>query len=80
MDYPIKTSNQLGPVLAGIRRDRKLTQASIGTKVGLAQNAVSVLETASSKASLQQLFKLLSALELDLVIRDRRKQSSKADW
>ncbi len=80
MDYPIKTSSQLGPVLAGIRRDRKLTQASIGTKVGLAQNAVSVLETASSKASLQQLFKLLSALELDLVIRDRRKQSSKADW
>lgn len=80
MDYPIKTSAQLGPILAGIRRDRKLTQASIGTKVGLAQNAVSVLETSSSKASLQQLFKLLSALELDLVIRDRREQPSKADW
>ena len=80
MDYPIKTSAQLGPVLAGIRRDRKLTQASIGKKVGLAQNAVSVLETASSKASLQQLFKVLSALELDLVVRDRRNQSAKADW
>ena len=80
MDYPIKTSAQLGPVLAGIRRDRKLTQATLGTKVGLAQNAVSVLETSSSTASLQQVFKLLSALELDLVIRDRRKRPSKADW
>lgn len=80
MDYPIKTSAQLGPVLAGIRRERKLTQTSIGTRVGLAQNAVSVLETDSSTASLQQVFKLLSALELDLVIRDRRNQSTEAVW
>jgi len=80
MDYPIKTSAQLGPVLAGIRRSRKLTQAGIGSKVGLAQNYVSMLETTSSKASVHQLFKLLSALEVDLVIRDRRNQASKADW
>lgn len=80
MDYPIKTPAQLGPVLAGIRKDRKLTQAKVGKKVGLAQNYVSVLENSSSTATLQQLFKLMSALNLDLVIRDNRHQSPNTDW
>ena len=78
MDYLIKTSAQLGPLLAGMRRQRKLTQTAAGTKVGLAQNAVSALETDASKASLDRIFRLLSALELDFVIRDRRAKTPPA--
>lgn len=78
MDYLIKTPAQLGPLLAGTRRQRKLTQAAAGAKVGLAQNAVSALETDASKASLDRIFRLLSALELDLVIRDRRAKAPPA--
>ena len=51
-----------------------------GAKVGLAQNYVSLLETSSSKVTLQLLFRLLSALDLDLVIRDSRHQPTKTDW
>ena len=36
MDYPIKTPGQLGAVLKGFRRDRKLTQAAVGAAVGAA--------------------------------------------
>lgn len=79
IEYVIKTPEQLGAVVAGIRRARRLTQASTGKKVGLAQNAVSQLETDPSPASLQRIFKLLSALELDLVVRERAKRVAQ-DW
>jgi HTH-type transcriptional regulator/antitoxin HipB len=77
MDYPVKTPAQLGPLLAGARRNRRLTQAETGRKVGLAQYAVSQLETDPSKASFDRIFKLLAALELDLIVRDRRAVKSK---
>jgi HTH-type transcriptional regulator/antitoxin HipB len=80
MEYPLKTPQQLGAVLQGLRRERRLTQAAAGAKVGLAQNAVSMLETNPTNASLARVFKLLSALELEIVVRDRRKRTSTTGW
>ena len=80
MEYPLKNAQQLGAVLQGLRRERKLTQAAAGAKVGLAQNAVSLLETNPTNASLARVFKLLSALELEIVVRDRRKRTSPTGW
>jgi len=80
MEYPLKNPQQLGAVLQGLRRERRLTQAAAGAKVGLAQNAVSMLETNPTNASLARVFKLLSALELEIVVRDRRKRSETSKW
>lgn len=80
MEYPLKNPQQLGAVLQGLRRERRLTQAAAGAKVGLAQNAVSILETNPTNASLARVFKLLSALELEIVVRDRRKRSGTSKW
>jgi HTH-type transcriptional regulator/antitoxin HipB len=71
MEFPIRTPNQLGAVLRGQRRKKKLTQADTGTKVGLRQNAVSTIEADSGRSSVGRLFKLLSALELELVVREK---------
>ena len=79
MDYPIKTPGQLGAVLKGFRRDRKLTQAAVGAAVGLPQNAISEIESAPDRTSLARVFKLLSALDLDLVVRPR-KTGKPSDW
>jgi HTH-type transcriptional regulator/antitoxin HipB len=79
MDYPIKTPGQLGAVLKGFRRDRKLTQAAVGAAVGLPQNAISEIESAPDRTSLARVFKLLSALELDLVVRPRQ-TGKPSDW
>ncbi len=80
MDYPIKTPNQLGAVLKGFRRERKLTQANLGAKVGLPQNAVSEIEASPDRSSLARVFKLLAALDLDLVVRARQPSGKRSDW
>lgn len=79
MEYPLKTPDQLGAVLKGFRRERKLTQAEVGSRVGLAQNAVSEMESQPARSSLGRVFKLLAALELDLVVRPRQ-PGHRSDW
>lgn len=80
MDYPIKTPTQLGAVLKGYRRERKITQADLGAKVGLPQNAVSEIEASPDRTSLARVFKLLAALDLDLVVRPRQPITKRSDW
>ena len=71
MDYVAKTPEQLGQILKSCRSQRQLTQRAAGAKVGLKQSTISVVETDASGSSIETLYKLLSALELELVIRDR---------
>ena len=80
MDYPIKTPRQLGTVLQGYRKEQRLTQRAVGAKVGLAQNAVSQIEAEPGRAGLARIFKLLAALELELVLRPRKATGRQADW
>lgn len=78
--YSIKTPQQLGAVLAGYRKQQNLTQKAAGNRVGLAQSVVSSLEKAPQRAGLARIFKLLSALDLELVVRPRDKSTSRTDW
>lgn len=88
MDYPVKTPQQLGQVLKGLRKQKKITQQAAGSKVGLLQSAISELEAAPGRSSVERLFKLLSALELDIFIRERnapplrtaKSRSKKLEW
>jgi HTH-type transcriptional regulator / antitoxin HipB len=79
-DYTIKTPHQLGSVLQGYRRERGMTQKDVGAKVGLAQNAVSQIEAAPGRVSLVRLFKLLAALDLELVVRPRGAPGRRSEW
>ena len=79
-EYTIKTPQQLGSVLRGYRRDRGLTQEEAGAKVGLAQNAVSQIEAAPGRVSLVRLFKLVAALDLELVVRPRGTPGRRSEW
>jgi HTH-type transcriptional regulator / antitoxin HipB len=76
MEYLIRTPQQLGAVLRGRRREKQLTQAIAGSKVGLRQNAVSVIEAQPGRSTVMRLFKLLSALDLELSVRDKRKSKA----
>ena len=79
-DYPIKTPQQLGSVLQGFRKQQRLTQSAVGAKVGLAQNAVSQIEAEPGRAGLARIFKLLAALDLELVVRSRKTAGRPSDW
>ena len=79
-DYPIKTPQQLGAILRGYRQEQKLTQQAIGANAGLAQNAISQIESNPGPASLERIFKVLSALDLELVVRSRKATGRQSEW
>jgi HTH-type transcriptional regulator / antitoxin HipB len=71
MDYVARTPAQLGPILRSLRSERSLTQQEAGAKVGLKQSTVSAIESHSATSRVDTLYKLLSALNLELVVRDK---------
>lgn len=71
VDYVARTPAQLGPILKSIRIERGLTQQEAGAKVGLKQSTVSAIESDSARTSVDTLYKLLSALDLELVVRGK---------
>ena len=79
-DYPIKTPEQLGAVLQGCRKTHQLTQAQVGARVGLPQKEVSKLEKNPANTSLVRVFKLLAALDLELMVRPRRRNAPRSEW
>lgn len=78
--FPVRTSRQLGAILRGYRRERKLTQKSVGLTAGLRQSALSQLESDPGPSSLDRIFRVLSALDLELVVRRRGGPAGKAEW
>lgn len=79
-EFPIRTTQQLGSILQGFRREKKLTQRAVGTLAGLAQNAISEIEAKPGPASLDRIAKVLAALDLELVVRRRMQPTQKSDW
>jgi HTH-type transcriptional regulator/antitoxin HipB len=71
VDYVARTPAQLGPILRSIRGERGLTQRDAGAKVGLKQSTVSAIESDAGHTSVDSLYKLLSALGLELVVRSK---------
>ena len=69
MDYPVKNPDQLEHVLRALRKDKGLTQAQAGRLAGMRQSAVSTLESAPGKASVERLLRVLSVLGVELVLR-----------
>jgi HTH-type transcriptional regulator/antitoxin HipB len=78
--YTIKTPRQLGAVLQGCRKTRQLTQAQAGERVGLPQKEISKLEMDPSNTTLARVFKLLSALDLEIVVRERGSADNTSEW
>jgi transcriptional regulator with XRE-family HTH domain len=70
MEYVARTAHQLGQVLKSRRKQLGLTQRDVAAKVGLLQAQISVIESHDAKATVTTLYKALSALGLELVLRD----------
>ena len=77
----IASPAQLAAVLRGRRDACDLTQKQAGAKVGLLPKTISVLESDPGRSSVASLFKLLSALDVELVLLPKSTQTaSKAEW
>ena len=71
MEHIARTPQQLASILKSWRARHKLTQHDIAAKVGIKQSTVSVIEADASHAQVDTLYKLLSALGVELVLRER---------
>ncbi len=80
MNYTAHTPRQLGQVLRGQRKSQKLTQKEAAQAVGLLPKTISKLELATETATIESLFKLLSALQLEIVVRSRTQESPTREW
>lgn len=71
METVARTPQQLSQILRAQRKSRGMTQGSAGTGVGLLPKTISALETRPEGSSIESLFRMLSALNLELVIREK---------
>jgi transcriptional regulator with XRE-family HTH domain len=72
MEHIIASASQLGSVLQGYRKQRRLTQAQAAARVGMHPKTISLLETGSGEGvSLSSILKLLSALDVEFVLRPK---------
>jgi HTH-type transcriptional regulator/antitoxin HipB len=70
MDYPLSLPDQLKSHLKSLRKARGLTQLQLGRLLGLGQVRVAEIEANPAAISVDQLFKLLSALNVGVVLRE----------
>ena len=73
MDYYVRIPQQMGQALRGRRRSLRLTQKNAAALVGLLPKTVSALELSPERCNVMSLFKLLSALDLELVLRPKNR-------
>ena len=70
MDYAIRLTDQLKAHLRALRKQRGLTQAQLGQRLGLGQARIAEIEAKPGLVSVDQLVQMLSALGATLVLRD----------
>ncbi len=88
MKYLISSQSQLSNALRNVRKVRLLSQDGAGKLVGLLPKTISALENRPGSVSIDSLLKLLSALDLELVLAPKNEpdpenqntSSSDEDW
>jgi len=79
----LMTASQLGQLLLSARKARKISQASLASRLNLGQSRVSHLEQHANELSVEQLMAWCSALGLEIAIGPRggkAELSTQADW
>lgn len=72
----VRTTNQLKALLRRLRREQGLTQAELGSRLGLSQERISKIENHPERVNVDQLFTVLMALEAELLIRPKTSAAS----
>ena len=67
----VTNSKQLSTYLKDARLNMRLSQSKVGSKVGIRQDTVSSFEQNPDSTKLETLFKILSALNLELDVKVR---------
>lgn len=75
MEQIARTSKQIGAAIRRRRRSAGLSQTELGAKTSLRQATISALESGEPGTQLRTLIDVMTALGLEMVIRERLKAS-----
>lgn len=75
MELLIYSPKALGSAIKRQRKAKKLTQSTIGSAFKLNQTTVSSIEQGAPGTRLETLFRMLAALDLEMVIRPKMNTS-----
>jgi HTH-type transcriptional regulator / antitoxin HipB len=73
MEQIIRTSKQIGAAIRRCRRSAGLSQTQLGAKTRLRQATISALEHGEQGTQLRTLIDVMTALGLEMVLRERSK-------
>ena len=76
----ITSPKLLAQSIKNARTDKQLTQQKTAEQIGIKQSTVSGFENQPDKARIETLFKLLSALELELHVTERDREKPTTSW
>ncbi len=77
----VTSSGQVGEILRGRRKARRLSQQGLASKLGVSQSRLSSLEGDAAGLTLDRLILMAKLLGLELVLQDKSDApSTKAEW
>lgn len=79
MSYPIKTLSQLPLILKGFRKQKGLTQAAMGEKLGITQQSYAAFEANPAVATFERLFLVLRLLDVEIALDQIIREPAEAD-
>ncbi len=71
-----RSSRELGQLIGRFRKAKGYTQKQLGAKAAVKQTAISVIESGAEGVRVGTLFKILAALELEIILSPR----GQSDW
>lgn len=78
MRHIARSPSQIGATIRRIRNDKGLTQTQLAERIATAQKQISTFENGHKGTRIDTLFKILAALDLDIIITDRAKASARS--
>jgi len=71
-----RSPEQIGNAIRRARKKRGMSQAELGEKTGLRQGTISLIEKGHPAAKLETILAVLSALDLELEVAERKRAFS----
>ena len=79
MEQIVRTSKQLGAAIRRHRRSAGLSQTQLGAKTNLRQATISALERGEPGTELRTVIDVITALGIEIVVRDRSQPEGKIE-
>ena len=79
MDYPIRSLQQLRPILVGCRKQAGLSQQALAEQLGITQQSYAQIEANPASTSVERLYTVLRLLGAELLLSPAGQPSPDAD-